>query len=77
MISWNDEYPDPPQGMTKMRVSSSLSLYREVTPNNWVSKDNDNQDYELTEEGFKYDDFWLHVLEDANYQPGWNYRLDI
>lgn len=79
-IVW-DEDPEPPEGMTSMETTASLSLYRDIdpTPNeNWVNKDYDNWGCELDEEGYKGDTFYLHVLEeDYDYMHGDMYRLDI
>lgn len=65
MLRWTD---DAPEGCTSMEVSADLVLYRKVG-GYYVAKCDDHHGYEFTDEGFKFDEFGLHVLEEMLYQP--------
>ena len=78
-LYWGTGSPSPPEDLESMWVKGSLTLYREVpaNTNQWVQKCHDEQYYEISEEGSKTEQLWLHVTEDRNYQPGDVYKLVI
>jgi hypothetical protein len=77
LLWWGDTIPARPVGCTKIYATAVIELYRETSPNNWVSKDVDSVYYERNSNGQTFEEPYLHVFEDRAYQNGDNYELWI
>jgi hypothetical protein len=77
LLWWGDTIPARPVGCTKIYATAVLELYRETSPNNWVSKDSDTVYYERNTNGQTFVEPYLHVFEDRAYQNNDNYELYI